>query len=37
MKQKHILFDLDGTIVKSDLGITKGVPLQSLSLKQGEL
>ena len=25
MKQKHILFDLDGTIVKSDLGITKGV------------
>ena len=25
MKQKHILFDLDGTIVRSDLGITKGV------------
>ena len=25
MKQKHILFDLDGTIVSSDLGITKGV------------
>ena len=25
MKQKHILFDLDGTIVKSDIGITKGV------------
>lgn len=25
MRQKHILFDLDGTIVRSDLGITKGV------------
>ena len=25
MKQKHILFDLDGTIVRSDLGITRGV------------
>ena len=25
MKQKHILFDLDGTIVRSDPGITKGV------------
>ena len=25
MKQKHILFDLDGTTVRSDLGITKGV------------
>ena len=25
MKQKHILFDLDGTIVRSDFGITKGV------------
>lgn len=25
MKQKHILFDLDGTIVRSYLGITKGV------------
>ena len=25
MKQKHILFDLDGTIVRSDLGITKVV------------
>ena len=27
MKQKHILFDLDGTIVRSDLGITKGVQM----------
>ena len=25
MKQKHILFDLDGTIVRSDPGITRGV------------
>lgn len=25
MKQKHILFDLDGTLVRSDPGITKGV------------
>ncbi|EFU77512.1 HAD-IA family hydrolase [Lachnoanaerobaculum saburreum] len=25
MRQKHILFDLDGTIVRSDPGITKGV------------
>lgn len=34
MKQKHILFDLDGTIVRSAPGITKGV---QKSLEQFEI
>ena len=38
MKFKNILFDLDGTIIKSDPGVTRGVKLslEALGIEVGD-
>lgn len=38
MKFKNILFDLDGTIIKSDMGVTKGVKLslEAIGIEVGD-